>query len=127
MKRFFLVFVLVLLAILPAVAQSAQVQLQWTPNAAADQVTKYIVYEKIGGQYVKLLEVTPSACTPTDCNATLPGVTAGVHTYAVTAANLWGESGRSNEVASPPPAGSPMNLKIIITVIIGGQEKPESR
>lgn len=121
MKRLFLFLFLALLATLPLAAQTAQVSLVWDPNPAADQVSKYSVYEKISGTFVKLMDISPTVCTSTDCTALLTAVSPGIHTYAVTATNQWGESAKSNEATSPGPAGIPLNLKIVIKVIIGGQ------
>ena len=120
MKRIALLLIVALALIaLPAVAQTPTVNFAWDPNPPADQVTKYTLYERVGTAYNKLADIQPSACTATECAYTLAGVTPGVHYYVLTAANTWGESGYSNEVATPGAATVPTNVRITITITIG--------
>lgn len=101
-----------------AMAQVPKVTLAWDPNPAEDQVSKYVLYEKVGEIWTKVVEIPPTACGATECRWTLTDVVPGKHTYALTAANLWGESGRSNEVSTPSVATVPRNLTITITIVI---------
>ena len=121
MKRLVLALVLLLIAV-PLMAQTPQVRFQWDPNPPADNVTAYALYERTGTTYAKLADIQPSACTATECAYTLAGVTPGVHYYVLTAANTWGESGYSNEVATPGAATVPTNVRITITITIGPPE-----
>ena len=110
MKRLFFgtVFTLVACSLM---AQTGTVTLAWDPNPASDQVTKYIVYRAsaAAGPWEKIQDVT----APT---ATVTGLTPAVYFFRVTASNAWGESGPSNVVSTPPPAGAPTNLKVTVTV-----------
>ena len=118
MKRIALALVLLLIAT-PLLAQTPTVNFAWDPNPAADQVTKYTLYERVGTAYNKLADILPGACTATECTYALAGVTPGVHYYVVTASNSWGDSGYSNEVATPGAATVPTNVRITITITIG--------
>jgi hypothetical protein len=44
------------------------------------------------------------------------GLLTGIYFFRVTASNVWAESGPSNVVNPPPPAGAPANLKVTLTV-----------
>ena len=118
MNRIVLLCALLLLAA-PLLAQTPQVRFQWDPNPPTDNVTGYALYERTGTNYAKLADIQPSACTATECTYALAGVTPGVHYYVVSAANSWGESGYSNEVATPGAATVPTNVRITITITIG--------
>jgi len=118
MKRLILALVLLLIAT-PLLAQTPTVNFAWDPNAAADQVTKYTLYERVATVYNKLADILPAACTATECTYALGGVTPGVHYYVLSASNAWQESGYSNEVATPGAATVPTNVRITITITIG--------
>jgi predicted anti-sigma-YlaC factor YlaD len=98
---------------LSAIAAAADVSLAWEPNNPPGTVAKFTVYEKVAGVWVKKGETEGTTFTVT-------GLTAGLHTFAVTASNAWGESDRSNETTTPPPANPPTNLRIttIVDVIV---------
>lgn len=98
---------------LSSVLSAADVSLAWEPNNPPGTVTKYTVYQKIGTNWVKKGDATGTTFTVT-------GLTPGVHTFAVTATNTWGESVKSNEVTTPAPANPPTNLRIttIVDVIV---------
>jgi len=101
--------ILALLFCFVAIAcQAATVTLAWDANPADQAVTKYTVYEQTGATWTKLVDVT----TPT---VTLSNVTPGIHTYAVTASNIWLESARSASAATPNVPSAPSNM-IIITI-----------
>lgn len=89
-------------------AHSATINLAWDAIPATSNVTKYTLYEKGStGSYTKLLEITAPATT-----AAVPNVAPGTHTYVVSATNVFGESGKSNE-ATITLAAPPSNLKFI--------------
>jgi hypothetical protein len=67
------------------------------------------LYERVGTTYTKVADVAAPTTTCTIANG-VPGV----HNYAVTAKNLWGESGYSNEVSTPPAASAPKGLRFSI-------------
>lgn len=84
-------------------AFGADVKLAWDANDPAEQVTKYTVYEKVGANYIKIADA------PTT-NYTVTNVVPGKHVYVVTASNIWGESGPSNEAPTPNLNSPPKNL-----------------
>ena len=53
-----------------------------------------------------------------NCHHVLTDLTPGIYTYVVTARNLWGESARSNEASSPPPANAPADFRVTVTVTV---------
>ncbi len=110
MKRLIFV-VLFLFLTFPLMAQTGTVTLAWDANPATDQVTKYTVYHAPAstGPWTKVQDVTATT-------ATVTGLSPGIYFFHVTASNVWGESGPSNVVSTPPPAGTPANLKITVTV-----------
>ncbi len=87
-------------------AQAATVSLAWDANPTNQQITKYTVYELTGTTWTKLQDAITTI-------ADLANVVPGVHRYAVTATNILGESGRSNEVETPSAATPPANTRII--------------
>lgn len=105
-------FLFVLLFAVPALAASAaQVRLTWTGNNPPGSVT-YVVYQEQADDTWKEIATTP------DETYVLTNLTPGVYTFVVTARNLWGESGPSNEASSPPPANAPGNLRVTVTVTV---------
>jgi hypothetical protein len=102
-----------------ALAQGAKLTFQWDPNPASDQVTKYTLYERQPSGPVKVADIQPGVCTATVCEFQLQNVAPGVHTYYLTASNMWGESAPSNDVSTPPRAAAPANIRITITITIG--------
>lgn len=109
MKTLFTILALFIAAALNA----ADVSLAWDPNNPPGTVSKFTVYQKNGTNWVKKGETAGTTFTVT-------GLTPGVHTFAVTATNTWGESARSNEQTTPAPANPPANLRIttIVDVIV---------
>ncbi len=107
-----LLFLLAAFALAPLLS-AADVSLEWDSSSLPGTVTKYTVYEKVAGAWVKKGESTTTKYTVT-------GVVPGVHTYAVTATGPWGETAKSNEQSTPPPANPPTNLRIttIVDVIV---------
>ena len=89
-------------------SQAATVSLAWDANPPSEQITQYTLYELIGATWTKLQDI-PSPTT----TVVLPSVAPGVHIYAVTASNIFGESERSNEVATPDVSTPPQNLRTI--------------
>jgi hypothetical protein len=77
-------------------------------------VGAYHVYEQAGTNWTRLASTTNTL-------ATLTNVVAGVHTYAVTATNTWGESLLSNPVSTQPAAGVPTGVRVVVTVDIAVQ------
>lgn len=119
MKRTMGMILCLILVALPLMAQTAAVKLAWDPNAVSEQVSAYVIYEKIGTAYSKVIELpAATACTASVCTAEIPNVARGIHTYVATAKNLWGESGYSNEASTPPGATAPKNIVITITITI---------
>lgn len=100
-----------LLITLPLLTTAADVSLLWNASPAAEQVTGYHVYERINGVS------TPAGVTTTN-TFTLTSVAQGVHTYVVTATNIWGESAPSNPASTPGSASAPVNVRITITVTV---------
>lgn len=92
-------------------ASAAQVRLTWTGNNPPGSVT-YVVYQEQADDTWKEIATTP------DESYVLTNLTPGVYTFVVTARNLWGESGPSNEASSPPPANAPSNLRVTVTVTV---------
>ncbi len=111
MKRLILVLALFIFLACPLIAQTGTVTLAWDANPATDQVTKYTVYRAPAatGPWTKVQDVTATT-------ATVTGLSPGIYFFHVTASNVWGESGPSNVVSTPPPAGSPANLKVTVTL-----------
>lgn len=89
---------------------AATVSLNWTDNPVAQGVTGYTVYEDLGGG--NFIEIMVSATS----NADIVGVVPGVHTYVVTADNVWGESAKSSGVTTPLAATAPQGLTIVVIV-----------
>lgn len=88
---------------------AATVSLNWSDNPASQNVSLYRVYENNGEIWV---EVATSLTSNVDLNSVVPGV----HTYVVTATNVWGESGQSNSVTTPEAASPPQGLVIVVIV-----------
>ena len=83
------------------------VNLYWDVNPAAEQVTKYTVYQasSAAGPWTKIQDTTTAG-------AVVTGLAPGAYFFRVTATNIWGESGPSNVVFTPPSASNPGNLRI---------------
>ncbi len=112
MKRLILAALFLLLACsLMAQTGTGTVTLAWDANPATDQVTKYTVYRApaAAGPWTKVQDVTATT-------ATVTGLSPGIYFFRVTASNVWAESGPSNVVSTPPPAGAPANLKVTVTL-----------
>lgn len=88
-------------------ASAATINLAWSANPAEQEVVKYTVYEFDGTTYTKLVDTVANT-------AALTNVTPGVHTYVVTAWNVWLESDKSLPVTTPPPATAPQTIVIVI-------------
>lgn len=86
-------------------AQAATLWLDWTPNPANQQVTKYNIYEKINSVYVLI-------GTTTTNEYQLTNVVPARHTWVMTAVNFWGETPYSNEVGTPELGTAPATLRI---------------
>ena len=111
MKTLFTILYLFVLSALSSFA--ADVSLAWEPNNPPGTVSKFTVYQKSGDTWVKKGDTTETTFT-------VAGLAPGLHTFAVTASNVWGESDRSNESTTPAPANPPTNLRIttIVDVIV---------
>ncbi|MFH1739345.1 MAG: hypothetical protein ABIH23_10095 [bacterium] len=118
MRKLLLATFFILLFTITAQSQTATVNLAWDKNPDTDQVTKYTAYEKVGSSYNNLGDILLTACDATTCRHSLPSITPGVHTYVVSASNIWGESGYSNEASTPGPATPPRNVIITITITV---------
>jgi hypothetical protein len=94
-----------------AAAQAATVTMVWNANPASDGVTKYTLYENLAGTWTKVQDIGPTLTT-----LTLTGVSAGLHTYALTASNTAGESQRSTSAPAPIPPNPPSGF-IIQTIV----------
>lgn len=102
------------LFLLPLVTtlHAAELTLEWDPNAPADQVTKYSLYEVVASPdfKLKLAEVSGQLTTLTF------DFSAGPHEIVLTASNALGiESGPSNAVQFTVPH-PPTGLRIKIAV-----------
>ena len=93
---------------LMAPLHAAEVTALWDANPPDQEVIEYVVYVDDG-----------EAMRVTDTTATID-IAPGAHVIEVTAVNLWGESGRSNPVATPAIA-TPPTVQITVTVIVGSQ------
>lgn len=122
LRLFFAFAVLALIAGMfaaPARAQTptvADVTLSWQHDAIAT-VKEFRVYELKGEAWTLIHTVAPvpPATTPA-LEHKLLGLTPGIYTYRVTAANLWGESGPTNAVSTPPPAIAPKGLTVEVVL-----------
>lgn len=85
--------------------------LSWDASPASEGVTSYVVYELVGAVWQSRGE----SPTPT---LTLTSITAGTHTFAVTAKNLHGESSRSSSAVLPALPAPPANVRIVQVTII---------
>lgn len=97
-----------LLCLLTIIALSApgtlrpNIELYWSPNPPAEQVTAYRLYSKAFMTDNWALAFTlPGSAT----NLFLQPTDAGKY-YVITASNLWGESPFSATVWAPPPPSS---------------------
>ena len=88
-------------------SMAASVMLSWDANNPAEKVTEYRVYEQQGTNWVKVGGTT-------NIFTTLTNVLPGVHTYAVTAANMWEESQKSVPVTSPPIPSQPGKVVMVV-------------
>lgn len=67
----------------------------------------FVLYEQSGTNWVPLASAARTAT-----QITLTNVAPGVHTYALTASNYWGESQLSNSDSTPKVTGKPENLRL---------------
>lgn len=97
-------------------APGADITLAWQHDAIAT-VREFRIYELKGEAWTLIQTVAPipPATTPALEHKIL-GLTPGVYTYRVTAANLWGESGPTNAVSTPPPAIAPKGLTVEVVL-----------
>ena len=83
---------------------AAQVTLEWDPNPAGEEITKYTLYEDGSAKW-----------SGTATTATLE-TTPGVHRYTATATNVWGESEPSEPAVTPGGAQPPAGLRVSVVV-----------
>ena len=102
----------ILLSILAAASSSfaADVNLQWDDNNPSEQVVKYTVYELVDAAQIQVTDTLVAS-------AKLVDIAPGLHTYVVTATNIWGESDLSYPVSTPSPTTKPSNVKIITIAV----------
>lgn len=67
----------------------------------------FVLYEQSGTNWVQVAAVGYTAT-----QVTLTNVSAGIHTYALTARTYWGESDLSNLASTPKMSGKPVNLHL---------------
>lgn len=67
----------------------------------------FILYEQVGTNWVPVASADRIATM-----ITLTNVVPGVHVYALTASNYWGESDLSNTASTPKVTGKPANLRL---------------
>jgi len=92
MKKMIALFV-VLLGVSLQAQTTVNLQIQWNPNPAADNVTAYNVtlVNAAGGATIPTIVISPgSACSPVFCVATFNNIPMGNFTASVTATNEWG-------------------------------------
>lgn len=115
-RPLFLCFAVMLAAFLcplvTSASETADVKLSWD-HAALQSVDEFRVYELVGETWTLVHTV---AGEPPATEVVLTGVTPGVHTYRVTAANGWGESAPSESASTTPPAQPPSGLKVEVVV-----------
>ncbi len=89
---------------------------EWIASPVVEQIQGYKLYEKtvVNGQPVYTM-VAQTAANVTEVN--LANVTAGPHTYVVTAFNILGESVKSDELAIPALPSKVNGLKFKISNI----------
>jgi hypothetical protein len=112
MKKY-LTLLLLFITLAAARAVTFDITFAWDANLAADNVTKYTLYQADGltGVFVKVADVAAPTLT-----CTVPALTPGVYQFYVTATNMWGESDPSNTVTTPAgPASAPRGITIRIT------------
>ena len=85
----------------------AEVRLTWTPNAPAEAVTAYNVYQD-----------SALVGSPTAAELVIPNVASGAHIYEVAAVNLWGEGPKSDPVSTPPICSKVGGVSISINVSV---------
>ncbi|MEO7099072.1 MAG: hypothetical protein ABI162_06900 [Luteolibacter sp.] len=88
--------------------------LSWAANAASENVTRYTAYERSGVTTFTYSVV--ATVTPPVVSAHVTGLTAGSHTYVVTASNVAGESVYSDPatIAVPKAPGKVSSLKAVL-------------
>lgn len=98
--------ILLLLIVSAAIcAPIKDVSFIWEPNPPTDEVIAYHLYEKVGTNYVHLLEI-PGALTT---NCTLVGLEwPQGRTFVLTASNYVAESGYSDEAYIPGQPKAPI-------------------
>lgn len=100
-------------------AHASDVTLEWDANAPEDQVEYYTVYEKVADTWTPIVVVNSGTFVPMT-------VTPTAHTYAVTASNLWAESGLSESVSTPGgPPSAPQHLRIPGKVALNIEKSPD--
>lgn len=108
--------------ILSAGSAAAQISLEWDPNAPAEGVTGYKVWQKVttpavppATEPVITWRLIGQTATPVT-KFTVQKVPAGTTVYTVTAFSPGGESGRSNE-ASNTLLTAPGKLRVATVVV----------
>ncbi len=90
--------------ILTISAQAASVVFAWDARPADEEITTYIVYQKVNGEYV-VLGSTASL------EIEIVNITPGKNTYAIAASNFWGP-GVITEINTPAKAGAVGGFRI---------------
>lgn len=116
--KFLTLFLAMVVSAVAAAAQTANVTLAWEHDGI--NVTEYRLYEQTAPTtWTVVKTVTPPAVgQPVPKTVVLTGVTQGTHTYRLTAATAFVESGPSNTVVAQTGLGAPTKLEVkLITVI----------
>lgn len=80
---------------------ASKVTLQWDANNSAEQIQGYNIYV----DNTKVKEVLEPTAIVT--------VEPGQHSFQISSKNLWGESGLSETISTPPKATVPSGIKVI--------------
>lgn len=67
----------------------------------------FVLYEQVGTNWLARVSAVRTAT-----QLTLMNVSPGVHIYAITASNYWGESDLSAPVSTPKLIGKPVNVRL---------------
>ncbi len=89
-----------------------KIQLTWE----CDDNTEYRIYELTAPETWTLVKTITGAPAPK--SGLLEGVSRAVHTYAVTAVNVDGESSRSPSASNVVPALTPINLRVEVVATV---------
>ena len=107
MKRS-LALLLALFMLMSMAAFAASVSLAWDPPAGGPAPTHYRIYMWNDDTQIHMVSEVPG----TTLEATISDLEPGVyHFVARSYAAPWGESGNSNVVSTPAPAGTPTGLR----------------